>query len=116
MESDKKECQQTKGELLGYHCKEKEARIEVAEGNINYICVTACKELNMAAEIANLRSSPFTKEVKHLNALHIIKCWNMHKEFVTFMTEIATNEESNPTKAVISITRKAKKLLKKAVK
>jgi len=114
--SEERTIQRTKGELLGYYQKEKKADLEVASGNINYLCVTACKELNMGAEIANLRDSPFTKEKKHLNALHIMNCWNMHKEFTDFMTQIATSEEPNPTKALISIATKAKKLLRKAIR
>jgi hypothetical protein len=108
--------ERTKGELKGYYCKDKDSKIEMPDGNINYLCITACKELNMAAEIANLRDSPFMKEKKHLNALHLMKCWNMHNKFTTFMTAIITNEEDNPTKAVVSIKARAKKLLKEAIK
>ena len=37
-------------------------------------------------------------------------------KFTTFMTAIITNEEDNPTKAVVSIKARAKKLLKEAIK
>ncbi len=114
-EPEEKTWQRTKGELLGYHCKEKKAKLETADGNTNYLCVSN-GTLNMAAEIANLRGSPFMKEVKHLNALHIMKCWNMHNEFVSFMSQIMTNDEPNPTKALVSLSRKARKLWTQATK
>ena len=115
MKSEEKVWQRTKGELLGYHCKEKKDDLKVAKGNMNYLCVSN-GTLNMAAEIANLRTSPFMKEVKHLNALHIMKCWNMHNEFTGFMNQIMTNDEPNPQKALKSMRDKARKLWLKATK
>lgn len=106
--------ERTRGELLGFYQKENGGELETPKGNINYLCVKACG-LDMVSQIANLSESNFIDEVKHLNALHLIKCWNMHAKFAKFMTEIATSEQP-PHVAMKTIERKAKRLLTEALK
>jgi hypothetical protein len=104
----------TTGVMVGYHQKNKEAELEVPDNNINYLCVSA-GEINMAAEIANLRDSPFNDEVKNENAKHMMKCWNTHAKLMIFLTEIATNNQPW-YKAEKTIKRKAKKLLEEGLR
>ena len=108
----KHEYKHTEGKLRVYHSPSHKADLEVVKGNANYLCVKP-GELNMAAEIANLRDSPFKDEVKNLNAKRLQKCWNMHDDLVTMLERayvIAYESEgsSKLVKDMSSLIQKAK--------
>lgn len=80
----------TNGKLELFHSPSKDAELQNAHGNANYLGFVP-KGLKVVAQIANTRESTFGVEAQNANVYHIAKCWNMFDEMLAFI-EILENE------------------------